>query len=173
MAEAAWRQGGLERVDLVVSRQPLGKSPAAPTLEHRLQVLSDVASSRPWLGVAVSDGRLIADVCLGYDAVVMGHDKWLQVVDPSWYGGSEAARDRAVAALPPVLLALRSGAGPPGPLPPSVTVLDVHPVHGPVSSTLVRGGRLEWMLPEAARFDAGTGAWSDPDRYHRWRASPD
>ena len=49
----------------------------------------------------------------GYDAVVVGVDKWLQIVDPAWYGGSVAARDQAVARLPRVLVVAR----PPDPLP--------------------------------------------------------
>jgi len=41
----------------------------------------------------------------------------------------------------------------------------VDPAHLQVSSSGVRGGRHEWMLPEAAAFDARTGAWSQPQRY--------
>ena len=165
VAEAALNQGGLDAVHLVVSRAPLGKNPAVPSFEDRLAVLRDVAASRDWLDVRVTDRRLIADVAAGYDAVIMGMDKWLQVLDPAWYDGSAEARDAAVQALPPVLVAVRHGAAHPGPLSSGVRLLDVHPAHGPVSSTLVRAGRIEWMLDEAARFDARTGAWSDPDRY--------
>lgn len=167
VAEAAWRQGGLARVELVVSRQPLGKDPAVPSFEDRLAVLSSVASSRPWLGVRVTDRRLIAEVCEGYDAVIMGLDKWHQVMDPAWYGDSAAARDAAVVSLPPVLLAVRAGSPPPPSLPATARVLRIDDAHLPVSSTLARAGRLEWMAPEAARFDAETGAWSDPPRYAR------
>lgn len=165
VAEAALDQAGLDAVHLVVSRAPLGKEPTVPTFEDRVAVLEEVAATRPWLTVRVTDGRLIAEVAAGYDAVILGMDKWLQVVDPAWYGGSVEARDAAVAALPPVLLAARDGASYAGPLPSDARLLDVSPAHGPVSSTLVRAGRVEWMLEEAARFDRRTGAWSDPDRY--------
>lgn len=165
VAEAAWRQAGLTRVDLVVSRRPLGKAPAAPSFRDRLAVLSEVTASRPWLGLEVTERRLIAEVAAGYDAVIMGLDKWHQVIDPAWYGGSERARDEAVAGLPPVLLALRAGSPAPPQLPYSVRLLRVHEDHLGVSSTLARAGRVEWMLPEAARFDAATGAWSEPGRY--------
>jgi hypothetical protein len=166
IAEAALHQGGLDAVELVVSLEPLGKAPAVPTLADRLAVLSDVCASRPWLSVAVSDARLIVDVCAGYDCVVMGADKWLQVVDPAWYDGSVTARDAAVASLPPVLLAVRDGSDLGSPLPDGVSLLSVPSTHGPVSSSLVRaGGRGQWMLPEAAAFDASTGAWTDPSRY--------
>ncbi len=170
VAEAAWRQGALTRVELVVSRRPLGKAPSAPSFDDRLAVLRAVAASRPWLDVTVTDRRLIAEVCEGYSAVIMGLDKWHQVLDPAWYGGSLSDRDRAVASLPTVLLALREGSPPPSSLPPAVRVLSVPADHLPVSSTLARAGRVEWMAEEAARFDTDTGAWSDPDRYLRWCA---
>lgn len=195
VAEAAWRQADLDRVHLVVSRAPLGKAPTVPSFADRIAVLEEIAATRDWLEVRVTDRRLIAEVVAGYDAVVMGLDKWLQVIDPVWYGGSEAERDRAVAGLPPVLLADRhhpdhhhpdhhhpdrhpdrhprqpfaaAAAGrhrPPG----GLRVLDVAEHHRSVSSTSVRAGRHEWMAEEAARFDIATGAWSDPDRYLRVR----
>ncbi len=171
VAEAAWRQGLLARIDLVVSRRPLGKNPAVPSFDDRLAVLHSVAASRPWLQVTVTDRRLVAEVCRGYDAVVMGLDKWHQVVDPAWYDGSTTERDRAVASLPRVLLALRHGSAVPQSLPTSVKVLSVPDSHLPVSSTLVRAGRVEWMAEEAARFDSATGAWTDPDRYAKWCAA--
>ena len=149
---------------LVVSTSPLGKAPTVPTFEDRVAVLEQVASGRPWLSVAVTEHRLIADVAAGYDAVVMGMDKWLQVIDPAWYGGSAPARDAAVARLPEVLIASRPGHELHS-RPAEARMLDVHPSHGPVSSTLVRAGRTEWMVEEAATFDRLTGAWTDPARY--------
>jgi len=165
IAEAALQQGGLDALHLVVSRLPLGKDPVVPSFEDRISVLETVAASRPWLEVQVSDHRLIVDAAAGYDAVVMGADKWLQVVDPAWYGGSADRRDQAVAALPLVLLAARAGSDTSTELPPGVRQLDLDPRHSGVASSLVRAGKLEWMLPEAATFDARTGAWSDPGRY--------
>ena len=162
IAEAALQQDGLDAVVLVVSRAPLGKTPTVPSFEDRLSVLEEIAASRPWLEVTVTEHRLIADVVTGYDAVIMGMDKWLQVLDPAWYGGSAEARDAAVASLPPVLLAARPGHdGPPS----GARLLEVHPSHGPVSSTLVKAGRTEWMTEEAAEFDRRTGAWTEPARY--------
>ena len=172
IAEAAISQGALDRVDLVVSATPLGKQPTVPTLADRLRVLDEVASSRPWLAVVLTEQRLIADIAAGYQAVVLGADKWLQVIDPVWYE-SETHRDRAVTGLPQVLVAPRppyalTAALPGGPGPPGgVLVLKVDESHGAVSSNAVRQGRGDWMLTEAAAFDALTGAWSDPDRYLR------
>jgi hypothetical protein len=155
IAEAARRQGGLDRVDLVVSRVPLGKAPEVPTFEDRIAVLQTIASTRPWLGVRVTQQRLIADVADGYDAVVVGADKWLQIVDPDWYAGSIAARDEAVGRLPRVLLVARPPVVLPTGLPPDVVLLDIGPHHTEVSSTGARAGRKEWMAAEAAQ----SGRW--------------
>jgi hypothetical protein len=168
IAEAARRQSGVDRVDWVVSMRALGKEDVAvPVLADRLAVLESVAASRHWLGVRVTPAQLIVDVADGYDVLILGADKWAQVVDPAWYGGDVGARDDALSRLPPTFVVPR----PPFPPPqhPGAVELLVGDHHGPVSSSAVRAGRHEWMLPEAARFDARTGAWSDPERYARWR----
>jgi Cytidylyltransferase-like len=150
VAEAAVRQAGLDRVDLVLSRVPLGKEGvSAPSIDERRAVLEAVAATRPWLGVAVTDARLIADVAAGYDAVIMGADKWAQVLDPRWYDGSPARRDAALARLPQVLVAPRAGHRPTG-----VDVLDVPDHLGDVNATAIRSGAEHargWVLPEARR----------------------
>jgi Cytidylyltransferase-like len=172
VAESAMAQGGLDRIDLVVSTEPLGKEPTIPALVDRIEVLERVASTRPWLGVTVTELRLIADIAVGYDAVIVGADKWLQMIDPAWYD-SPGHRDAAIEALPEVLLVARPPAQIPplppiGPGPPAgIAVLTLDEAHALVSSTAVRGGRLEWMVEEAAAFDAATGAWTDRDRYLR------
>ncbi len=168
IAEAAREQGRLDRVELVVSEMPLGKEPAVPALADRVSVLEAVASGRPWLAVRVTTRKLIADLAEGYDAVVVGADKWLQVVDPAWYGGSLVARDEAVAQLPRVLLVPRPGHTLPADLPEGALVLDVDAAHGAVSSTAVRAGRLDWMVDEAAAYDRETGAWTDPERSQKY-----
>ena len=164
VAEAAVAAARLDRLDLVVSRVALGKAtPAVPTLADRLDVLETVASTRPWLGVVLTDATLVVDLARGYDVVVMGADKWRQVNDPAWYGGSPAARDEAVAALPQVLVAPRADDRPEG-----VELLGVDEDHRPVSASAVRAGHpgaAGWMAPEAAAFDDWTGAWTDPARY--------
>jgi hypothetical protein len=139
-----------------------------PVFEDRLAVLQAVAAAAPGLGVVVTDAQLIADIAAGYDAVIMGADKWAQVVDSAWYD-SALARDAAVARLPRVLVAARA----PFPKQPGWDVewLDVPDEHLDVSSTAARAGRRDLMAAEAARFDEETGAWSDPDRYERWAAT--
>ncbi|HLI53942.1 MAG TPA: hypothetical protein VKU88_06440 [Acidimicrobiales bacterium] len=158
LAEAARRQVRLERVDLVLSRQPLGKDRRGPSVEERAAVLEKVAAARPWLGVRIVEARLVADVAAGYDAVIMGADKWAQVVDPAWYGGSAERRDQALARLPRVLVAPRDGSPPPDGLPEGALVLELHAGHAGVSSTLARAGRSEWVLPEAL----ASGLWAFP-----------
>ena len=165
IAEAAVAPCGLHRVELVVSRSPIDKEHVdRPLLEHRVEVLEAAAASRPWLSVRVTTHRLLADIAEGYDALVMGADKWAQVLDPVYYDGSPAARDAAVARLPRVVVAPRPPFEPTG-----VEVLDLDGV-AHISSTAVRDGAHTWMAPEAAAFDERTGAWSDPDRYDRWLA---
>jgi hypothetical protein len=151
VAEAAWRQCGLDRVDLVVSRVALGKpAPEGPDVDARVAVLAEVARTRPWLGVRVSAAQLLVDVAAGYDLLVVGADKWAQVVDAAWYDGSVDARDDALARLPEVVVAPR----PPWPL-PSGRVLALDAAHGRVSATGARTAEPAWMLPEAR----ASGLW--------------
>ena len=174
VASAARRACGLDRIDLVVSRVALGKeSVAVPALADRLAVLGALVARVDWLGLVVSDSQLLVDLAAGYDVLVLGADKWEQVRDPVFYGGSEARRDAAVASLPPLAVAPRGPGGClPEALPAGSVVLEVAGELGGVSSTGVRaGGRTEWMVPEAASFDRLSGAWSDPERYAAWVAT--
>ena len=156
VADAARHQGRLDRVDLIVSEVALGKEdhPGPPAAE-RLGVLRALSASRPWLGARLTSARLLVDIAAGYDVLVLGADKWAQLIDPAWYGGSEEARDEVLRRIPPVLVAPR----PPHPLPPQapprVGRLRIGPDHAQVSSTAVRAGRLEWMAEEAA----AAGLW--------------
>ncbi len=161
IARAAVEQCGLDRVDLVISHGALGKvdSDLVP-VAHRGAVLDAVAQTRPWLGVVITDLRLIVDIAEGYDVVIMGADKWTQVIDPVWYGDDVMARDEVLRRLPIVAGVPRPGASLEG----VGVVLDVHEDHRPVSATGVRDGRVDWMLPEAADFDLHTGAWNAIDR---------
>ena len=148
IAEAARRQCGVERVELVLSRVPIGKEDVQPSLEDRLRVLRHVIHGRDWLSLAVTEQRHIAAIAQGYDVVVMGADKWAQVNDLAYYD-SEAARDAAVASLPRVAVAPRGAA----PLPGECVRLDVE-LHD-VSSTAARDGERSYMLPEAV----ASGLW--------------
>ena len=147
VAEAAWRQCGVDRVDLCLSRRTLGKDHLDhASLERRLAALRTLLDGRPWLGVNVTDASLLVDAAEGYDVLVLGADKWAQVLDPAYYGGSAKARDDAVPRLPCLAVAPRGDLA----LPPNATVLDVPAWLADVSSTAVRAGRREWAAAPTA-----------------------
>lgn len=161
IAAAAVEACGLDRVDLALSYDPLGKhGDGLADLAHRLEVLEALAATRPWLGVVTTPARLLVDIADGYEVVVLGADKYAQLVDPAWYGG-EPARDRALARLPTVAVAPRPPASvpPPGDHGLDVVVLDVHPDHHVVSATAVRDGHHDWVPEEVRQVAARTGAW--------------
>ena len=136
VADAARRAAGLDRVDLVLSEVTLGKEHLGDGDAHRrADAARAVVADRGWLAVVVSPHRLVVDLAEGYDAVVMGADKWRQVTDPAWYGDDPAARDAAVARLPHVLVAPRADDRPEG-----VELLDVHPDHRHVRASAIRDG---------------------------------
>lgn len=163
VAAAARDQHHLREVHLVVSRVALGKErPDGPDLQHRLEVLRQAASTRPWLRVVVTDAQLVADIADGYGVVIMGADKWAEVNDPAFYP-SPAARDAALRRLPTPAVAPR----PPYEV-PAEHRLDLPVDLADASSTEARRGRLDLMAPEAAAFDRRTGAWTDPARYRQW-----
>lgn len=151
------------RLDLMVSRQPLGKSQIDyPTLDHRLEILAASVAHLEVVQVGVTDLRLIADIAEGYDLVVMGADKWAQINDVAFYA-DEAARDSAVAALPTLAIVARgSDAVPDG------SALEVGRDISSVSSSAARLGEADLMTPAAREFDHRTGAWSAPSRYEQF-----
>lgn len=160
VAEAAWRHDDLVRVDLVLSEAPLGKEHLGrSSLEARLEALRALALGRPWLGVRRTDAKLVAEVAAGYDIVVVGADKWAQLLDPAWYGGSLEARDAAVASLPWIRVAPRPPLGLPEPDPPRLEILALGAEHAEISSTAVRAGRGEWAAYTATppRGDSAMG----------------
>lgn len=164
IADAARQRWGLERIDLVLSERALEKEHVErPLLRHRVAVLEELADRLGWLGVRTTTQQLLADIAEGYDVLILGADKWHQVLDPRYYGDSLDARDIAVARLPQLAIAPR----PPLAV-PEAHLLEVAPEFAEVSSTLARGGRVDLMVPEAVTFDRHTGAWTDPDRYEAW-----
>lgn len=136
IAEAAVRQGGLDRLELVLSRTALGKEGRERSpVEERAAALEAMGFE-----VRITDERLVAEIAEGYDVLVVGADKYLQLLDPAWYPTLEA-HTAALAGLPRVLVAPRAGCE----LPPGVELLDVDPEHHHVSSTAVaEDGRDEW-----------------------------
>lgn len=165
IARAARDQRDLARVVLALSVQPIDKEHVdRPRLDDRVAVLrAEVAASGGWLDVTVTEHRLLVDIARGYDVLIMGADKWAQVNDPAYYGGSATARDAALAELPELAIAPR-----PPRAAPTDHALRLDADHAVVSSSAVRTGNHAWMSPAAAAFDARTGAWSDPARYEKW-----
>ena len=165
IARAAMVQRGLDQVDLVVSRVALGKELVGrPAFDDRISVLEASVADIDGLEVAVTDHQLLVDIAQGYDVVVMGADKWAQVLDPAFYGDSVEGRDQAVFSLSRLELAIAPR--PPFEV-PSGAELVVAAEMASVSSSGARQGRLEWMTAAARAFDNATGAWSDPDLYDR------
>ena len=137
-------QCALERVDLVLNREPLGKAGMRP-LDQRVEMLEAVAESRPWLQVVVTDKLHLADIAVGYDVLILGADKWGQLLDVEFYD-SPAARDDAVTRLPRLAVAPRQGLA----VPHECVLLEVE--LSEVSSTAARDGRIDYVVPEARRF---------------------
>ncbi|MGQ0824539.1 MAG: NYN domain-containing protein [Actinomycetota bacterium] len=141
IAHAAVDAARLDRLDFVLSRVALGKENRGEA-DSRAATLEQLATTRPWLGVRITDDQLIVDIARGYDVVVMGADKWTEVRDPAWYG-SAAARDDALARLPRVLVVPRSGIAI-----EAAEVLDLADDLDHVSSTAARAGAQVLVAPE-------------------------
>jgi hypothetical protein len=142
IAEAARDQCGLDAVDLVVNPEPLGKAGVRP-LAARVAMLEALASTRPWLRVVVTDRLHLADIAEDYDLLLLGADKWAQVLDPDFYATADE-RDAAVARLPELAVAPRKGLL----LPDGCVVLELGDELAGVSSTAARAGRVSFVPPE-------------------------
>ena len=167
ISEAVLDQHRLDVLVWSVSRVALAKEDVQrPRLADRLTVLERVAANLDWLEISVTEAQLLSEIAAGFDVIVMGADKWQQIHDPVFYGNDPARRDTSIAALPAVAIAAR----PPHDCPPEL-VLDLPDWVGAVSSTQARTTDPALMTPHAARFDAETGAWTDPARYEAWLKS--
>ena len=146
VADAAVAQLGLSRLDLVMSTLALVKEHAGhASIEERLATIERAArSGRPWLVGRVTEHRLIADIAVGYDACVVGADKWHQLHDVAFYGHSPVARDAALDRLPMVAVAPRAAVVLPADRAREYVLLDLDRAHGEVSSSAVRDGREDW-----------------------------
>ena len=137
----------LDEVHLTVSEVALDKpTPPGPPLDERIALIERDLADTPWLSVKTTDHQLIADISDGYDAVIMGADKWEQVNDPSYYG-SELERDTAVGRLPQVIVAARGEHE----TPDELRLETNEEIHN-VSSTQARAGDRSMMAPEAAKY---------------------
>lgn len=156
IAVMARRAAELDRVDLVVSRQALAKEDADNAdFDLRLQVIEASIGHAPWMQLVVTEDQLIADIAEGYDVVILGGDKWGQIIDPAYYDG-EAGRDAAIARLPQVVGPNRPGHPP---LPESAVLLELPARLHDVSSTAARSTNPEWMTPPARKTAEAQGIW--------------
>lgn len=154
IARAARDEHALDRVVLSVSRSALAKEHVEhPPFGERIEVLNASVEHLDWLTVRVTRHQLLADVAAGFDLLVVGADKWQQIHDPVWYGRDPAARDAAIARLPPMAVVPREGIEVPEHL-----VLHVPDADG-VSSTRARSGDVHLMTPAARSYAERTGAW--------------
>ena len=146
IADQARLDHGLDTIELVVSNVALDKpTPPGPPLADRIALIEKDLADTPWMTVRTTDHQLIADIAEGYDAVIMGADKWTQVNDASYYG-SESERDAAVARLPQVIVAERANYDTPDEL-----RLETNEGIHDVSSTKAREDDRSMMAPEAAK----------------------
>ena len=150
------RAAELDRIDLVVSRNALAKEDAAHApFDVRIAVIEASIAHAPWLNLIVTDDQLVADIAKGYQAVLMGADKWHQINDVGFYDNEEA-RDAAIASLPQVVGPNRPDCPP---LPDSALVLDLPKKLIEVSSSAARSGRSEWMTPPARKTAEAQSIW--------------
>src|SRR5439155_795291 len=109
----------------------------------------------------VTDHLHVADIADGYDVVVLGADKWAQVLDAAFYA-SEAKRDAAVARLPRLAVVPRNGL----PLPEEGVVLDLDDELAAVSSTAARAVDVPGQRPALAVGDVRRGGDAANRRRH-------
>jgi hypothetical protein len=143
IADAVIERFALDQLDFVLSRVALAKETARQSsIDERIAAIGRAAAHRP-VRARVTDEQLLVDIAAGYDVCVVGADKWHQLHDPAFYGGSAAARDGALARLPILAVAPRTGSPDP-PREADVVLLDIDPAFHVVSSSAVRAGRDEW-----------------------------
>ena len=86
IARLARERYDLGEVHLIVSVTALDKpNPPGPRFDERIATLEADAASTNWLVIARTEHQLIADIAEGFDVVIMGADKWVQVHDVSYY----------------------------------------------------------------------------------------
>jgi len=87
IAECVIEQLNVDVVYFTISSMTLGKDDARlDPIDDRLDELTMLFSDHPQFEARETSSSLIADIAEGFDVIVVGADKWLQVVDPVWYG---------------------------------------------------------------------------------------
>ena len=146
IARLARARYDLDEIHLIVSVTALGKpNPPGPRFDERIATLEADAAATDGLVIARTEHQLIADIAEGFDVVIMGADKWVQVRDVSYYD-DEAHRDSALARLPTVVVVERDGTPVTG-----VDTLQTPEELRSVSSTRARAGERDLMAPVARK----------------------
>lgn len=146
IAECVIEQLDVDVVYFTISSMTLGKDDSRlDPIDDRLEELTLLFADHPQFEARETSSSLIADIAEGHDVIVVGADKWLQVVDPVWYGDIDA-RDDALSRLPTVAIAPRSGYVIDEKIPEVIdaVILTTDPEHHPISATAVRAGKIEW-----------------------------
>ena len=142
IAFAALEQCACSSLTFVLSRAALGKEHRDATVDLRAAVLRDLLDDER-CRVEVTSSRLIAEIAHGYDVVVVGADKWAQMLDATWYPDA-AAHEAALGELPHVALVPRPSHPNLSSSVPMTVLTLADPALFDVSSSAVREGRDEW-----------------------------
>ena len=144
----------LSRIDLAISEVALGKENVkAPSIDDRLNILQGSVSGISGAHVVRTSKQLIADIAEGYDVVVLGADKWAQLQDLAFYKDEAHMRD-CLGRLPRLAVAPRNNI----PVPEEI-LLKVSEEISPISSSVVRQGKFEWMTEEAKKYGQSNSFW--------------
>ena len=144
----------LSRIDLAISEVALGKENVkAPSIDDRLNILQGSVSGISGAHVVRTSKQLIADIAEGYDVVVLGADKWAQLQDLAFYNDEAHMRD-CLGRLPRLAVAPRNNI----PVPEEI-LLKVSEEISPISSSVVRQGKFEWMTDEAKKYGQANSFW--------------
>lgn len=142
IVDAAHRDLGVDQVVCSLTVDPLGKDAAGQTpVAERVDAIARFHGARPWLEVAVTHARLLADIAEGFEWLILGDDKWSQLHDPQFYEGSDAMA-AALIRLPSIAYVPRTGTA--SEAPDDVTVVHIDPAMRAVSASAIRAGRDEW-----------------------------
>jgi Cytidylyltransferase-like len=152
IADATLEQCRCDHLTFMLSRAALGKADRDETLLDRAEALRRLVDDRSDIAVELTHARHIAAIAEGFDVVVVGADKWAQILDPQWFDTTDD-HEASLTLLPEVALVAR---------PPTMivrhprvitTMLSLgDPRLAEVSSTAVRAGRLDWA---ATRLTSG------------------
>ena len=154
IVEAAIRQHELDRIDLVISEIALAKPIIEkPSLEERIQVLEESFIGIPQVHIVQTPLQLIADIAVGYDLVVMGADKWVQLHDITFYENETHMRE-SLSTLPALAVAPRGEVR----IPKEIK-LEVPEAIAHVSSSTARKTNFRWMTKAAQAYSKKSGVW--------------